>query len=249
MDSRQRITAVLQHELPDHTPLDLGASPVSGMHVASVYKLRQALKLDPPDTPVKVTEPYQMLGEIGPDLIDALGIDVIGLEGSKNMFGFENKDWRPWKLFDGTPVLVPDGFNTQPEDNGDILMYPGGDRSAKPSGHMPADGYYFDSIVRQEPIDDDHLNVEDNLQEFVPISDDELQHFATGAERLFRETDKAILANFGGTAFGDIALVPAQSLFQLPPQRLRNESRFLFRRNSRSIDLRYSDPTQTQIHL
>ena len=212
MNSRQRIEAVLQHQLPDHTPLDLGASPVSGMHVSSVYQLRQALRLDPPDTPVKVAEPYQMLGEIGPDLIETLGVDVIGLAGTKNMFGFENRDWKPWALFDGTPVLVPGAFNTEPEDNGDILMYPGGDRSAKPSGHMPADGYYFDTIVRQESIDEKQLHVEDNLQEFEPISDDELQHFATEAERLYRETDKAILANFGGTAFGDIALVPAPFL-------------------------------------
>ena len=98
------------------------------MHVSSVYKLRQALGLDKPGTPVKVVEPYQMLGEIAPDLLDALGVDVVGLGGRTNMFGFENKDWKPWTTFDGTPVLVPGGFNTQPEPNGDIFMYPEGDR-------------------------------------------------------------------------------------------------------------------------
>jgi hypothetical protein len=212
MNSRQRVDAVLQHQLPDHLPLDLGATPVSGMHVCSVYKLRQALGLDPPDTPVKVVEPYQMLGEIAPDLIDALGVDVVGLSGPKTMFGFENKDWKRWSFFDGTPVWVPEAFNTQPEENGDILMYPEGDRAAPPSGRMPADGYYFDTIVRQEPIDDENLNVEDNLEEFRPISDDQLQHFASEADRLYRETEQAIVANFGGTAFGDIALVPAPFL-------------------------------------
>ena len=149
-----------------------------------------------------------MLGDIAPDLIDALGVDVIGLGGPTTMFGFENKDWKPWQLFDGTPVLVPAGFNTIPEANGDIMMYPEGDKSVPPSGRMPKGGYYFDSIVRQPPIDDEKLNPEDNLQEFVPISDATLQHFAREADRLWRETDKAILANFGGTAFGDIALVP-----------------------------------------
>ena len=96
-----------------------------------------------------------MLGEIAPDLQDALGVDVVGLGGPTNMFGFENEDWKPWTTFDGTPVLVPGGFNTQPEPNGDILMYPEGDRSVPPSGRMPKGGFYFDSIVRQEPIDDD----------------------------------------------------------------------------------------------
>ncbi len=87
-------------------------------------------------------------------------------------------------------------------------MYPEGDRAVPPSGHMPAGGYYFDTIIRQEPIDDARLNPEDNLEEFGPISDDDLAYLADEADRLYEETDKAILANFGGTAFGDIALVP-----------------------------------------
>ena len=71
MNSRERINLSLNHQEPDRVPLDLGGGPVTGMHVSSVYKLRQALGLDSPGTPVKVIEPYQMLGEIKPDLIDA----------------------------------------------------------------------------------------------------------------------------------------------------------------------------------
>jgi hypothetical protein len=209
MNSRQRVVAALNHQQPDWVPLDLGGSAVTGMHASSLYHLRQTLGLDPPGTPVRVVEPYQMLGEVRPDLIQALGIDVVGLGSRWNMFGFENTDWKRWTLFDGTPVLVPGAFNTQPEPNGDILMYPGGDRSAPPSGRMPRGGFYFDTIVRQEPIDDAKLAVEDNLQEFGPISDEDLDYFAREADRLYRETDQAIVANFGGTAFGDIALVPA----------------------------------------
>jgi hypothetical protein len=140
--------------------------------------------------------------------MDALGVDVAGLGSTKTLFGFVNEGWKAWTTFDGTPVLVPEGFNTEPEENGDILMYPEGDRSAPPSGRMPHEGWYFDTIVRQPPIDDERLNVEDNLEEFGPITDAELAHFRTEAERLYERTDKAILANFGGTAFGDIALVP-----------------------------------------
>lgn len=209
MNSRERVIAALNHQQPDGVPLDLGASATTGMHVSSVYALRQALALDPPGTPVKVIEPYQMLGEIKDDLIDALGVDVMPVTSSKTLFGFKNEHWKPWTFFDGTPVLVPDPFNTDPEPNGDILMYPEGDRSVPPSGRMPSGGFYFDSIIRQPPIDDEHLDVADNLEEFGPITDEELAHFASQVARLHKETDKAILANFGGTAFGDIALVPA----------------------------------------
>ncbi len=210
--SRERVTLALNHKEPDRVPLDLGASAVTGMHVSSVYKLRQALELDDPGTPVKVVEPYQMLGEIKPDLMDAIGVDVVGLGGTETLFGFKNESWKPWTLFDGTPVLVPGGFNTEAEPNGDILMYPEGDTSAEPSGRMPAGGWYFDAIVRQPPIDDEALDVEENLEEFGPISDEELEHFASEAARLCAESERAILANFGGTGFGDIAWVPAPFL-------------------------------------
>jgi hypothetical protein len=179
------------------------------MHVSSVCLLRQALGLDAPGARVKVVEPYQMLGEIAPDLIEALGIDVVGLGGPRTLFGFRNEHWKPWTTFDGTPVLVPEGFNTDPGPNGDILIYPEGDRSAPPSGRMPNGGWYFDTIVRQPPVDEDELDVMDNLQEFGPISDEDLEYFRREADRLYTQTDKAILAHFGGTAFGDIALVPA----------------------------------------
>ncbi|MFN2156963.1 MAG: uroporphyrinogen decarboxylase family protein [Anaerolineae bacterium] len=209
MNARERVQIALAHEEPDRVPLDLGASAVTGIHVSSVYQLRQALGLDAPGTPIKVIEPYQMLGEVEPNLMDALGVDVVGLGSEKTLFGFKNEGWKPWTLFDGTPVLVPEEFNTEPEPNGDILMYPEGDKSAPPSGRMPEGGYYFDTIIRQPPLDEDHLDVRENLEEFGPISDEELAHFQREAERLFQETDKAVLANFGGTAFGDIALVPA----------------------------------------
>ena len=212
MTSRERVELALQHQEADRVPLDLGGSGVTGMQVDTVYQLRQALHLDDASTPVKVLEPYQMLGEIKPDLMDALGIDVIGLGMPATLFGFKNEGWKPWTTFAGTPVLVPGGFNTEPDENGDILMYPEGDRSVPPSGRMPNGGFYFDAIVRQPPVDDDNLNVQDNLEEFGPISDDDLEYLGVEAERLYSQTDKAILASFGGTAFGDIALVPAMWL-------------------------------------
>jgi hypothetical protein len=209
MNSRERINCTLNHKQPDHIPMDFGASMVTGMHVSVVYQLRQALGLDKPGTPVKVVEPYQMLGEIKPDLMDVLGIDVVPLMSPYTMFGFKLEDWKSWRTFDGTPVLVPGKFNTQPEPSGDILQYPEGDKSAPPSGRMPKGGFYIDALVRQDPIDDNNLNVEDNLQEFVPVSDELLDHYKNEADRLYKQTDKAVFASFPNMAFGDIALVPA----------------------------------------
>ena len=208
MNSRERVRLALDHQEPDRIPLDLGASPVTGMHVSTVYALRQALRLDEPGVPIKIIEPYQNLGEIKPDLMQTLGIDVVGVSPPGTLFGFKNEGYKPWTGFDGIPVLVPKGYNTEPEPNGDILMYPEGDKSAPPSGRMPEGGWYFDTIVRQPPLDAAALDVQDNLEEFGLISDKDLEYFRQEIGRLYDDTDKAILANFGGTAFGDISLVP-----------------------------------------
>jgi hypothetical protein len=212
LNSRERVQLALDRQEPDRVPLDLGGCGQTGMHVSSVYGLRQALGLDEPVTPVKVIEPYQMLGEIGPDLMEALGVDVAGLAGLGTMFGYKLEGWKRWTMFDGTPVLVPEGFNTDPEPNGNILMYPEGDKSVPACAKMPKDGWYFDSLRRQIPIDDETLDVEDNLEEFDPISDEDLAHLEQEAERLYTQTDKAIMLVIGGTGFGDIALVPAPML-------------------------------------
>ncbi len=211
LTSRARVELSLQHQEPDRVPLDLGSTSETGMHVSSVYRLRQGLRLDPPGTPVKVVQPYQMLGEIGPDLVEALGVDVVGLSLPVNSFGFRNEGWKPWTTFDGTPVLVPELFNTEPEANGDVLQYPLGDTSAPASARMPKGGFYFDAIIRQQPIDDDTLNVDDNLEEFGEISDADLSYLRRESARL-AATGRAVMANFGGTSFGDIGTVPGLKL-------------------------------------
>ncbi len=212
MTSRERVLATCAHRQPDKLPVDFGGGFQTGIHVSMVYKLRQAMGLDQPGTPVKVVEVYQMLGEIAPDLQEALGIDTVSLHGTGTMFGFPQSDFKEWQLADGTPALVPVDFNTQYEPNGDLLQYPGGDRSIPPSGRMPAGGHFFDAIIRQPPLDEARLDPAENLEEFQPIADAELDHFRRLAERLHRTTDKALFCSFGGLTFGDIALVPGTFL-------------------------------------
>ncbi len=212
MTSRERLKATLNHQQPDRPCVDFGATFVTGIHAAAVHRLRRAV-LGDESWRVKVCEPYQMLGEIDAPLRGALGIDVIGIPGRKTLFGIETKDWKPFTLFDGTPVLVPGDFNTTVDPaSGDLLIYPEGDTSAPPSGRMPKGGYFFDSIIRQPPIDDDKLRVEDNLEEFGPFSEADIAYYRRNREWLDQNPDAGRLLIIPGTAFGDIALVPAPFL-------------------------------------
>lgn len=212
VSSRERVRFILSHKEADQVPLDLGGSGTTGMHVDSVYLLRQALRLDPVGVPVKVIDPFQMLGEIAPDLVAALGVDVLPLAKQVSDFGFRLEGWKPWTTLAGTPVLVPEGFNTQPDANGDILLYPQGDRSVPASGRMPKGGIYFDTIVRQPTVDDDTLRVEDNLEEFGPIAEQDLTYLRCQADLLYTTTDKAILLSPGGTSFGSFSATPGPAL-------------------------------------
>ena len=209
MNARKRVQTALAHRTPDRVPMEFSGTAVTGMHVTCVAALRDHYELE--KRPVKVWEPYQMLGWIDEDLRDLLEIDVDGFKGRNTLFGFPNENWREFRAPWGQDVLVSEHFRTTTDDSGDLLLYPQGDTSAPPSGRMPAGGFYFDAIVRQEPIDEDALDPADNLEEFGPISDEDLAHLAREAERL-ADSPRARIANIGGTAFGDIALVPAPFL-------------------------------------
>jgi len=206
---RERVLSALGRQEPDRIPIDFGATPVTGIHVSCVDALRRHFGIW--SGPVKVHEPYQMLGLVEPDLQKILGLDVAGVTPRKTMFGFANRDWKEWRMPDGLEVQVPAGFVTSTDNQGAILIYPEGDSTAPPSGRMPSDGYFFDAIVRQDPIDESALDSEDNLEEFGAVTTEDIQYIR-GAVEDARSTGRAVIANFGGTAFGDIALVPAPFL-------------------------------------
>jgi hypothetical protein len=209
MTSKERVLTALAHQEPDRVPVDFGASAVTGLHVKIVGALRAHYGLAP--GPVKVHEPYQMLGLVEEDLKQALGLDVDGVYPPETMFGFRNEDWQPWRLDDGTEVLMSGHFKTVKDGNGDTLVFPKGDVSVPPSGRLPKGGYFFDTIIRQPPLDEAALDPADNMEEFGPISDADLDYF----EARTRETagsNRAVMATFGGLAIGDIALVPGPFL-------------------------------------
>jgi hypothetical protein len=202
------LRAALDHREPDRIPLDFGGTTVTGMHVSTVAALRDYYGLTP--GPVKVHEPGQMLGLVEDDLRAAMGLDVTGVFPRKVKFGLSTTAWKEWN-FRGLEVLVPADFRTRTEPNGDILIYPEGDETAAPSGLMPMGSAFFDAIVRQPEIDEEKLDPEDNLEEFGAVSEEDLDHIERSV-RAAASSGYGVAAGFGGTGFGDIALVPGPGL-------------------------------------
>lgn len=248
MTGRDRIVAALNHKSGE-LPVDFSATSVTGLHVSVVAELRHHYGL--PDEPVKVWRPYQMLGEVDDDLAAIMHADALGVAPSRNMFGYANDNWKEWRTPWGQVVLVGGGFEVDEFPDGSVEIYPRGDRSAPRSGRMPAGGYYFDSIIRQPPIVELDLRVEDNLEEFGPITHQDLRYFEKAAGELGAtgklSPEKAAVFNFGGTGLGDIAVVPGPSLPH--PKGIRDVEEWYISTVTRTDHIREIFARQTDIAM
>jgi hypothetical protein len=139
-----------------------------------------------------------------------MGIDIESIFPQRTIFGFPNENWKPFKAWWGQEVLVSEHFHIEEKADG-YYIFPKGDRSAPPSGHMPKSSYFFDTIIRQPEYDEDDLILEDNLEEFGIMTEEEAVYWKSEADRV-RGTDRAVITHLNGTCLGDIALVPAPFL-------------------------------------
>jgi hypothetical protein len=152
------------------------------------------------------------LGLVEADLLDAMGLDVQPIFPHRTIFGFPNENWQPYTTPWGQEVLVSEHFKTTFDTSGNIYIYPQGDTIAPASGHMPKTGYFFDTIERIDPdFDEDALKVEDNLEEFGLMTDNEAAYWKEQAA-VYRNCERAVSVHLNGTCLGDIALVPAPFL-------------------------------------
>ena len=210
MTSKERFDRTVNHQQPNQMVVDFGSTSVTGIHVQSIENLRKYYGLE--NKPVRVTDPYQMLGEVDQELIEIMGVDVVAARGKKNGFGFYNHEpFMEYMTNWGQKVLVPEGFRTTKDEKGDVLIYPEGDTSARPSGRMPKNGYFFDAIIRQEPVVEDNLDPKDNLEEYGLVSESDLEYWKVTTKKAC-DTGKAVIAGLGGTALGDIAHIPGIKL-------------------------------------
>jgi hypothetical protein len=223
MTSRARVRAALHHRPPDRVPLDLGSTPVTGIHASTYARLREALGF--PKAPPRVGEPFQMLADLEPEVAARLGVDTAPVQLPSTLFGFANTNWKPFTLFDGTAVLVSEHFNVTRDTNGDLLMHPQGDRRAAPCARMPRDGHFFDALVRQEPGAEEHLDPREFAEQQISrYTEAQLKCLQQQADDLYRNTDLSLVGCWWQGGIGDIALVPGLSVAH--PKGIRDPQRW-----------------------
>lgn len=219
MTSRDRLRKAIHHQQPDRPPLDLGSTLVTGIQASAYARLKKALGIS--NGAVRVYDPYQMLAEVEEPVKKALGVDTFGIQLPTTIFGYKNENWKPFRMFDGTEVEMSGHFAYDVLPDGSIVQYPKGDRTAPPSGRMPKDGYYFDTIVRQEPIDEAALDPKEWVEQTYSLYTDEELRFIEQTSRWWYENSAyGLLGNFWGAGFGDISTVPGPAI--LHPKGIRD---------------------------
>lgn len=105
MTARERVRAVINGQIPDRVPVDIGGTTLSGISVDEYAELAAHLGIDA-EMP-KVVDTYQMLARVSDEMRQWFGGDVVSVENPSIAWGYRNAGWKPWKTAHGTPVLVP----------------------------------------------------------------------------------------------------------------------------------------------
>jgi len=136
MNSRERILAAIEHRQPDKVPVDLGATPSSGISAIAYGNLKKHLGLTQGGT--LVYDVVQQLAQPEDALLDRFNIDVVDIGRA---FNTEAAAWQPTTLMDGQSALYPAWFHPERQADGSFI-------ARMPDGldiaHMPARGTFYD---------------------------------------------------------------------------------------------------------
>ena len=118
MNSRERILAAIDHREPDKVPVDLGATPSSGISAMAYHRLKVHLGLREGAT--RIYDVVQQLAQPEDDILDRFQIDVVDLGRT---FNTDEADWYPIQLPDGSPAQYPVWFRPKAAEDGGWKAY------------------------------------------------------------------------------------------------------------------------------
>ncbi len=197
MNSRERVLTALEHRQTDRIAIDFGAMRSTGIVAPAYRELKEYLGLDGP--PPRIYDLFQWLAEPEAEALDRLGGDVVQLHRYQPAFGLDIEEWKTWRAPDGHQYQVPHGFNPLQAGDGSLEVRDLNDPD-RVVAVMPRNGFWFDIVYFPLAEAKTRQDVDDNFPWEV-ISDQEVAWLSREARRLHQETDRAILAAFGGNLF------------------------------------------------
>ena len=209
MTSRERVLTAFAHKEPDRVPVDFGGMATAMVNCQVVAQLRDYYGL--PHALPRVNDMSTMTAYVDPDLGECLGGDVQQLYNYGDTYGHINTSWKEW-TYRGTPILIPENAALKEDGKGGFYVFPQGDATAAPSGHFPADGYYFDNLERPDPdFDEDKPDLSGNLEDYGTVSDDQIAYHRRMLEEL-KPLERAIQCGFCYSCLGDANNIPGPNI-------------------------------------
>jgi uroporphyrinogen decarboxylase len=201
MNSRDRVLMALNHREPDRIPVDLSGHRSSGIAAMAYRRLRRHLGLD--ERPIRVYDPIQQLAIVDEDVLQRFGVDTIELGRA---FALEDKWWTEWTLPDGSPCLMPVWARPERHEGEWVLRAPS---TRHITAKMPPGVLYFEQATYPFEENDDFERLTAAMDDIMWVSassppgpiaagDEGLKNLIAGAQRLRRESDRAIVGLFGG---------------------------------------------------
>lgn len=207
MDSRERVLTALSHQPTDRAPIDFGGHRSSGIAAIAYAKLKKAMGVSTGD--IYVYDVVQQLAIVEPEVLDALGIDVIEMGRG---FLQETHHWKEWTLPDGTPCKIPFYVSVAQREQSWFLLSDDG----LELGVLKPGCLYFEQTywpwADKDPEDHDFSDIEDASRHsmwfavatppgHIALTDEGCRELAQGAKELRASTDRAIVGLFGGNLF------------------------------------------------
>lgn len=136
MTSRERVLSAINHRQPDQVPVDLGATPSSGISAIAYNNLKKHLGLTGGQT--RIFDVVQQVVQPEMEILDRFGVDVLDIG---RVFNEQDSDWYETTLADGSVGHYPNWFRPVKQPNGDFHAY---DSEGTLIAKMPVGATFFD---------------------------------------------------------------------------------------------------------
>jgi len=137
MTSRERVLSAINHREPDRVPVDMSATPSSGISAIAYSNLLKHIGFT--DMQVKIYDVVQQLAQPEQAILDMFGVDVLDIGRT---FNDNQTDWYPIKMANGTQAFYPVWFHPSLQADGSYLTYD--DDGHKVLSKMPVGATFFD---------------------------------------------------------------------------------------------------------
>jgi len=206
MTRRERVLEAIAHRETDRVPVDLGGMRSTGITAIAYGRLKKHLGITGGRT--LVYDVVQQLAQPEQAILDFSGTDVVDLGRA---FLDRDEDWQPFTLPDGSEAFIPAPFRWKRDNGGWLALGEGGEVI----GRMPEGALYLNQV--HFPLGDwdgRDLSVLERLPETMnritwavfpsppwhkPLTPEHLRDIRERAKKLYKSTDYAVMAAFGGS--------------------------------------------------